>query len=120
LDSHGNSRRKRKSLFQSSTDDLNVRRQVDLRRQRKAIESFDALFVLREFKSSECRNQLGVADIDVVPADTEPIIGAAREDAFAANTEAVEVLHEVRIAIRDTELAEDADPVTDRINDFEG
>ena len=52
-----------------------------------------------------------MADINKVKTQSVAITLAARNDPFAADSETIEKMHEVRIAVGSAKAAEDTDPV---------
>src|SRR5581483_2681753 len=78
---------RRERLYLGSTDDLNVRCQMRPGRERKVVEGLNAMFISQKSKVPERRDQFRVAYIDVVIADTEPVVRPAGEYTFAAHTE---------------------------------
>jgi len=92
-----------------SSDDLQVRRQQQPRRNRGIVESLETVFVPEKFPRLNESLKRRVIDVDVVISQSELVQRPALEHAFAADTKAAEKLHKVRIAVGNPEPREDTD-----------
>ena len=97
------------SFSLSASDHLYVGRQHQPRRDRDVVKSFETVLIAQQLDVAKQTLELRIVDVDVVKSKAVAITFSSRNNSLAADPQAVEEMHEVGIAVRCAEAAEDAD-----------